>query len=161
MPFLNTYALYVVIGLLATNAVTFGLWRFSASDATAQKERVVACQAQHKAFVDQVEAKGRVAEARNKLVKLENERIVNETAKGWSAALDVVRADAARRVRLAAGGGASGGAMPGISKDSKGYAVTDADPIPSPERVAADCAETTVTANYLQQYIERLESVVR
>lgn len=157
MPFLNPYALYVVIGLLVTNIATFGLWRLAASDASEQKERVVACQAKHEAFVEQVEAKGRIAEANNKLVKLENERIVNETANGWASALDVVRNDAARRVRLAASGSAGSGAMPGISQDSKRNAVPDADPIPAPERVAADCAETTVTANFLQQYIERLE----
>ena len=70
----------------------------------------------------------------------------------------VVRAiERDKRVRDAAGRGSGSGSVPQVSGDRPGDAVPDADSIPSPARVAADCAETTViTLNFLQSYIEQM-----
>jgi hypothetical protein len=157
MPFLMSPLVYVVAFLLATNIIAGIGWKVSATHAQAADQKVVECRAKHAVFVEQTKAIGEIAKEKARIEKQENERIANETSNGWAAAIAVVRADAAQRVRLAAKRSAGGGSMPQVSKDRPGDAVPESDAIPSAERVAQDCAETTVTANFLQAYIERLE----
>ena len=154
---LTPITLYAIIGLVVSNIAFIGLWQFADLRADKQEALVMKCAADHRAFKDQVESSGRIAQAQAKQKEAEHERIVEDTAKGWSAALAVVRADAAQRVRNAASRSAGSGAVPKVSQDRPGITVPDPDAIPAPERIAADCAETTVTANFLQSYIERLE----
>lgn len=157
MPFVTGPALWLILGLICTNLFAGGMWWINSVEAEAHKNKVIACEAKYDAFVKQTEAASRIALAEEKRVKESNERNADETAKGWAAALDVVRNDGARRLRAATSAGSSGGgatAPPGSGSPSFG---TDADTIPSPERVAADCAETTLTANFLQRYIENLQ----
>lgn len=154
---LTPITLYAIIALLFSNAAFVVLWQFADLRADKQEALVQKCAADHKAFVDQVESSGRIAQAQAKQKEAEHERIVEDTAKGWAAAIGVVRADAAKRVRDAARRSAGSGSVSQVSQDRPGLALPDPEPIPAPERVAADCAETTVTANFLQAYIERLE----
>lgn len=154
---LTPITLYAIIALLCSNAAFVVLWQFADSRADKQEALVQKCAADHKAFKDQVESSGRIAQAQAKQKEAEHEKLVEDTTKGWSAAIAVVRADAAQRVRNAAKRSAGSGSMPQVSQDRPSDAVPDAESIPTPARVAADCAETTVTANFLQGYIERLE----
>jgi len=148
-----------VIVAVVLQGLTLG-WGFIQSNrADSYKGKLETCNATHAAFVLQTEAVGRIATAKAKETEEANRRTADETAKGWAAAIAVVRADYAKRLRLATSGGSGSGAMPGVSQDSSGNAQAGADAIPSPARVAADCAETTVTANYLQAFIERLGAV--
>ena len=79
---------------------------------------------------------------------------------GWAAALDVVRSDTAtKRLRDSARRSSGSGAVPKVPGDRPGIAVPDPDAIPAAARIAQDCAETTLTANFLQSYIERMESL--
>lgn len=158
MPFLNSPLIYVIAFLVVTNIVSALGWKVASSEAGEQKQRVVACQAKHDAFVGQVRAQGELAKEKAKAKEVEHARIADETSRGWAAALSVVRADYAKRLRVAASGGSSGaGGLSAPAEDRSGNAPAGTDAIPSPERVAADCAESTVTANYLQSYIERIE----
>jgi hypothetical protein len=118
-------------------------------------QELTALQQQHWAYVEKVRAEGELAAKQAKAREEEMGRIADETAKGWAAALGVVRADYARRLRNAASAGS--GLVPGDTQAGPSAAGSDADTIPPPERVAADCAETTLTANYLQSYIEGLQ----
>lgn len=154
---LTPITLYAIIALLFSNAAFVVLWQFADLRADKQEALVQKCAADHKAFKDQVESSGRIAQAQAKQKEAEHERIVEDTAKGWAAAIGVVRADADKRVRDAARRSAGSGSVSQVSQDRPGLALPDPEPIPAPERVAADCAETTVTANFLQAYIERLE----
>ena len=148
----------IVIALLfATNIVAFGAWRLTAHNLQEAEQKVATCRAQHDAFVAKTKAEGADALRKAKATETENRRIADETAKGWAAAIDTVRADYSRRLRLA-NGNPGRGAVPASAEDRSGHAGASADTIPSPERIAADCAETTVTANFLQGYIERLEA---
>lgn len=115
------------------------------------------CEAQHKAFVDQTRSIAEHQAEKARIREAEDRRIADETSNGWAAALDRVRRDADRRVRLAAAGSAGGSGVSQAAQTGLAAPATDTDAIPAPERVASDCAETTLTANFLQQYIERLE----
>lgn len=159
MPFLSSPMIYIIAFLLATNIVSGIGWKLSAANADSEKQKVVQCQATHEAFVAQVKAQGQIAAEQAKSKEAEYDRIAEETAHGWASAVAAVRADAASRVRNAARRSAGSREMPGISSDQQGNAQAGADPIPAAERVAADCAETTVTANYLQAFIERIEFI--
>ena len=114
------------------------------------------CKQDHAIFLDQTRRAGERAAERAKLIEYEQRRIADETAKSWAAALDYVRADAARRMRLAAGNSGGSGLSQAAQSGLQAPAA-DPDPIPPPEKLAADCAETTLTANALQSYIERLQ----
>ena len=155
MPVLSPISWVIVIAAFLQIVTGFGWWVTSMKLDSAYT-KISRCQDKHQAFVDQTRRAGERAQERVKAIETEQQRIADETAKGWAAALDVVRADAARRMRLAnrdsGGGGLSQAAQTGFPSAS-----ADTDPIPAPERVAADCAETTLTANYLQSYTERLQ----
>ena len=117
------------------------------------------CTANHKAFVSLTKSAGDLAKAKAQATELKNEIIVEQTHTGWAAALASVRTDANReRLRVATGGGSSGGGVSAPTQDRPFNAGTDANTIPPAARVAQDCAETTVTANYLQSYIEKVEA---
>lgn len=156
---LNPIPLYSIIALLFSNVAFVVLWQFADSRADQQEALVAKCAAEHRAFKDQVEAAGKIAQAQAKQKESENAKLVEDTAKGWAAAIGVVRADYAKRLRLATSGSASSGSVSKVSQDRPGHALPESDAIPAPERIATDCAETTVTANFLQAYIERLESL--
>ena len=117
------------------------------------------CTANHKAFVSLTKSAGDLAKAKAQATELKNEIIVEQTHTGWAAALASVRTDANReRLRVATGGGSSGGGVSAPTQDRPFNAGTDPNAIPPAARIAQDCAETTVTANYLQSYIEKVEA---
>ena len=156
MPVLSPISWVIVIAAFLQIVTGFGWWVTSMKLDSAYT-KITRCQDKHQAFVDQTRRAGERAQERVKAIETEQQRIADETAKGWAAALDVVRADAARRVRLATNRGAGGSGLSQTAQTGFPSASADPDPIPASERVAADCAETTLTANYLQSYIERLQ----
>ena len=159
MPFglVMSPTIIAVIVALVLQGLTLG-WGFVQSNrADSYKGKLETCNATHAAFVLQTEAVGRIATAKAKATEEANRRTADETAKGWAAALAVVRADYAKRLRAATNASAGGGGVSAPSGTGQAATGPDAEPIPAPERVAADCAETTLTANFLQQYIERLK----
>lgn len=117
------------------------------------------CTANHKAFVSLTKSAGDLAKAKAQATELKNEIIVEQTHTGWAAALASVRTDANReRLRVAAGGGSGGSGVSAPTQDRPFNVGADANAIPPAARIAQDCAETTVTANYLQSYIEKVEA---
>lgn len=145
---MNTF--FVTVGVLITAITIAALgWYLTAKE-------LDALQQQHWSYVEKVRAEGEIAAEKSKAREEEMGRIADETAKGWAAALGVVRADYARRMRDSAASAGSG-LVPGNTQAGPSAAGSDADTIPPPERVAADCAETTLTANYLQSYVEALQ----
>ena len=154
--------MYAIIFLLVTNGLSFLFWQMADSRADRYKDKAAACAAQHDAFVAQSKAQGQIATEKAKQKEAENERISKSTAKGWAAAVVAVRADRDnlnKRLRESASRSAGGSGLSAPTQDRPGDAQAGTDTIPSPERVAADCAETTITLNYVQSYIERLEGV--
>lgn len=70
-----------------------------------------------------------------------------------------MRSDVNReRLRVATSGGSSGSGVSAPAQDRPFNVGSDANAIPPAARLAQDCAETTVTANYLQSYIEKVEA---
>ena len=161
MPFLSLISptMWFAVALAISNAICFAGWSMTSNKLDTARKTIVECRAEHDAFVRQVRTEGEQAAKQAKRIETENRRVADETTKGWAAALDVVRADNARKLRNAKPGNPGRGAVPAAAEDRQGDAGAGADTIPSPERLAADCAEATVTANFLQSYIERMEAV--
>lgn len=156
MPFLSPTIIAVVIACLL-QAATLGWGFYQSGRADRAESKATTCAAKHEAFVAQVDAQGKLAKEKAKATEETRRRTADETARGWAAALDVVRTDAARRVRAAASGSSGSRGLPADPAPGQPNVGADADPIPAAERLAADCAETTLTANYLQRYIEDLK----
>ena len=156
MPVL-TPTVWVILVAAFLQVVTFLGWFVTGVKLDKANANLAKCEAQHKAFVDQTRSLAELEAKKARIREAEDRRIADETSNGWAAALDRVRRDADKRVRLAAARSASGGGVSATAQTGLTAPATDADPIPAPERVAADCAETTLTANFLQQYIERLQ----
>jgi hypothetical protein len=150
---------YLIIGLAAALGGAILLLFLSNSRANQFEAERDACKSEHKAFVSLTKSVGDLAKEKAKAVELKNEIISEQTTTGWAAALTSVRTDANReRLRLAAGGSSGGSGVSAPAQDRPFNAGADPNTIPAPARVAQDCAETTVTANYLQSYIEKVEA---
>jgi hypothetical protein len=156
---LMTPTRYLLLGLAIALAV-MTLLLFGANARAKQfRAELETCAANHKAFVSLTKSAGDLAKVKAQAVELKNEIIVEQTHTGWAAAVASVRTDANReRLRLAASGNSSGGGVSAPTADRPFNAGADPNAIPAPARVAQDCAETTVTANYLQSYIEKVEA---
>ena len=150
---------YLLLGM-AVALAAMALLLFGANARAKQfKAELETCTANHKAFVSLTKSAGELAKVKAQATELKNEIIVEQTHTGWAAALASVRTDANReRLRVATGGSSSGGGVSAPTQDRPFNAGTDANAIPPAARVAQDCAETTITANYLQSYIEKVEA---
>jgi len=150
---------YLILGMGIALAV-MTLLMFGANARAKQfRAEMETCAANHKAFVSLTKSAGDLAKAKAQATELKNEIIVEQTHAGWAAALASVRTDANReRLRVAAGGNSGGSGVSAPAQDRPFNAGTDPNAIPSAARIAQDCAETTVTANYLQGYIEKVEA---
>lgn len=146
-------SLIVICFLLVTNIVAFGGWKLTSNNLKHAEEAVATCRAGHEAFVAQTKAQGELAVQRAKTIEQNNRRIADETATGWANALDIVRADAARRVRNANAAGSAGRAMPGISQPAGGADAAPEGALPPAERIVADCSEDTLKLAWLQHWV--------
>jgi hypothetical protein len=154
-----TPARYLIVGLAAALAVVL-LLLFGANARSKQfKAELETCAANHKAFVSLTKSAGDLARVKAQATELKNEIIVEQTHTGWAAALASVRSDANRnRLRDATNRSSGGSGVSAPSTDRPFNAGADPNAIPPPGIIAQDCAETTVTANYLQGYIEKVEA---
>ena len=149
---------YLIVVMAIALAVMTGMLFVANSRAKQFKAELETCTANHKAFVSLTKSAGDLAKAKAQAEELKNGIIVQQTHDGWAAAINTVRTDAYRdRLRVATSGNSVGGGVSAPAADRPIYAGAGPDTIPSPARVAQDCAETTVTANYLQGYIEKVQ----
>jgi len=157
MPWLSalTPTTVFIAALLVSNVVAFAGWTTNTKRLEHTRQDLATCQVQHKVFVEQTRIAGEEAAKKAKVTEAENRRVADETSNAWAAAITAVRTDSARKLRLAPAHSSSR-EMPGIAEPRPSDVPASTDAIPSPERLAADCAETTVTANFLQHYIENL-----
>ena len=153
MPILAPFYPIIIVFLLCTNGIAGIMWYVKSKDATVYHSQLDTCRAEHQSFVSQVEAQGRIAEQKAKQIEEQNRRTADETAKGWAAALDTVRRDADKRVRLIlAGRGASGSQMSPVPRTAPGTDAASEEPVPTPEGVIAACLEDTLTLAWLQYF---------
>ena len=155
MPFLSLLSptALVIAFLIATNIVAFGGWKLTVGHLSQAKQDVATCRTNHEAFIAQTKTQGELAEQRAKTVEQNNRRIADETATGWAKALDVVRADAARRVRFVAAASSAGREMPGIRQPAASPDAAAEGALPPAERIIADCQEDTLKLTWLQHWI--------
>ena len=154
MPVLSPVVWVVLIAAALQCMTGLGWWMTSHQLDKAQ-EAVRRCNVEHQVFVNQTRYQAEQAKARAQQIEHEQRRIQDETAKGWAAALDYVRADAARRVRLAAAGSAGGRGLssPGTAAQRTDDATESA--LPAAETIVADCAEDVLKLTWLQDFLRR------
>lgn len=141
LPLLRQFWPYLLIaGLVVSNAVTWHLYRGEVHEFDAYRYAT--------------EASAALAEQEYEAVVERQKRVTRETENGWKAALDYVRAHPPRVQSLPAD--ASGQA--GISVSASGLDGAGAYPISAAGELAADCAETTLKLNWLQNWAERQQS---
>ena len=126
-------AVAILIGVLAGLCATFfWMWRSEVNDF-----------ANYRA---EVEAAGKAQEAEVVRITTEQKQITEDTTNAWKAALDLTRSQYATAGRVRQPSGAC--SMPGISQPA-----TRVDG-PGQDSIEEACAETTLTLNYLQGWIE-------
>ena len=109
-----------------------------------------------KAFADyrgEVVAAGKAQEAETLRVIDEQKQITEDTTDAWKAALDHTRNYYADRERLRKPAGS--GSMPGLSSAATRVDGPGQDSISSAGTIEEACAETTLTLNYLQAWVEQ------
>lgn len=132
-------AVAILIGVLAGLCATFfWMWRSEVNDF-----------ANYRA---EVEAAGKAQEAEVVRITTEQKQITEDTTNAWKAALDLTRSQYATAGRVRQPSGAC--QMPGISQPATRVDGPGQDAIPSAGNIEEACAETTLTLNYLQGWIE-------
>jgi len=132
-------AVAILIGVLAGLCATFfWMWRSEVNDF-----------ANYRA---EVEAAGKAQEAEVVRITTEQKQITEDTTNAWKAALDLTRSQYATAGRVRQPSGSC--QMPGISQPATRVDGPGQDAIPSAGNIEEACAETTLTLNYLQGWIE-------
>lgn len=106
----------------------------------------------HATYRADVMAAGEAQEAAVARITTEQKQITEDTTDAWKAALDHTRNYYADRERLRKPAGS--GSMPGISSPATGVDGACENSIPSARSLEEACAETTLTLNYLQYWVE-------
>lgn len=132
MPFMSYIREALIVFLVITNLLSCFMWEKASNKA------------------DRLELLAENAAKEAERTVKEQERITEEVRDGWKAALDVTRADWAKRMR-----NANVQQMPGLSKPAAGIDGIPADAL----AIAADCAETTLMLRDLQAWTKRQGAV--
>lgn len=133
---LNPAVLYLIVGLAFANLVTLAGWVITDQRFDAFKAEAAAEGARQAAVVAHVEK--------------QQERITHDVSNIWADALGRERALWAGRLR-----NAGRSQVPGVSRPPAGIDGIPADAL----AIAADCAETTLMLESLQQWIIRQKDV--
>lgn len=133
-------AVAILIGILAGLCATlFLMWRSEVNDFASYRAEVVAA--------------AEVQEAEVVRITTEQKKITEDTTNAWKAALDLTRSQYATAGRVRQPSGAC--QMPGISQPATRVDGPGQDSISSAGTIEEACAETTLTLNYLQAWVEQ------
>ena len=136
----------ILVGVLAGLCATFFLmWRSEVNDFAKYRAEIVAA--------------GKAQEAEVVRITTEQKQITEDTTNAWKAALDLTRSQYATTGRVRQPSGAC--QMPGISQPATRVDGPGQDTIPSARTVEEACAETTLTLNYLQVWVEQQQEASR
>lgn len=139
-------AVAILIGILSGLCATFFLmWRSEVDSYASYRAEVVAA--------------AEVQEAEVVRITTEQKQITEDTTNAWKAALDLTRSQYATAGRVRQPSGAC--QMPGISQPATRVDGPGQDTIPSAGTVEEACAETTLTLNYLQVWVEQQQEASR
>lgn len=139
MPSVRTLAVMLAGILFGLCVLFFNLWRGEVSD--------------YASYRAEVRAAGEVQANATEQAIEDQKKITEDTTNGWNAALNHLHAYYAGRERLRK----SPGSGPVSPLSAAACRVNDPgeDTIPAAGNLAEACAETTVTLNYLQDWVER------
>lgn len=139
-------AVATLIGILFGLCTTFfWMWRSEVDSYASYRAEVVAA--------------AEVQEAEVVRITTEQKQITEDTTNAWKAALDLTRSQYATAGRVRQPSGAC--QMPGISQPATRVDGPGQDAIPSAGTIEEACAETTLTLNYLQVWVEQQQEASR
>lgn len=137
LPYAKTIAVALMAILVVLCALFFSLWRGEVRSFDSYRAEIVAA--------------GKAQEAEFIRVTEEQKQITEDTTNAWKAALEFTRSQHANRLRKQP----AKQQMPGISQSATGTDGAGQDAIPASGSLETSCAETTLTLNFLQGWIER------
>jgi len=136
----------ILIGVLAGLCATFfWMWRSEVNDFANYRAEIVAA--------------GEVQEAEVVRITTEQKQITEDTTNAWKAALDLTRSQYATAGRVRQPSGSC--QMPGVSQPAIRVDGAGKDTVSSSGAVEEACAETTLTLNYLQVWVEQQQEASR
>lgn len=139
LPYAKTIAVALMAILVVLCALFFSLWRGEVRSFDSYRAEIVAA--------------GKAQEAEFIRVTEEQKQITEDTTNAWKAALDLTRSQYATAGRVRQPSGSC--QMPGVSQPAIRVDGAGKDTVSSSGTVEEVCAETTVTLNFLQDWIER------
>lgn len=107
----------------------------------------------HATYRADVMAAGEAQEAAVARITTEQKQITEDTTNAWKAALDLTRSQYASAGRVRQSSGSC--PMPGIPQPATRVDGPGQDSISSAGTIEEACAETTLTLNYLQAWVEQ------
>jgi hypothetical protein len=138
---LKTFGPYVLVAVIAASAGFSAAWYIQGLRLTEEKQRY---KDREQAIIDQ-----------KQIEKYRTDKINEETSNDWIKNLDALHQcykSGRCGVRPSAGGMPSGG----ISAPAKPSDAAGTNAVPAADRVAADCADTTLNLNMLQGWNEKV-----
>ena len=132
----------ILVGLCAT---FYWMWRSEVDSYASYRAEVVAA--------------AEVQEAEVVRITTEQKKITEDTTNAWKAALDLTRSQYATAGRVRQSSGSC--PMPGISQPAARIDGAGQDTIPAAGTIEEACAETTLTLNYLQAWVEQQQEASR
>ena len=152
MPFLTGPALWIIVCLLCTNGIAGVMWYVKSNEADIKRAELNVCQTKFDSFKQQVEVLGRQQEQKAAEVIAASNLAVHETKAKYEANLDRLRADYQRMRKQYAQRGASTSPVPAPDIGTRPIDAAAQDAVSDPVRLAAECAETTLTLIWLQEH---------
>ena len=149
---LNPVTLYFIAFLIFTNFVSAFAWQWNKTEAQKQRAELNVCEARFDSFKQQVEVLGKQQEQKAAEVIAASNLAVHETKVKYEANLDRLRADYDRLRKQYAQRGASTSPVPAPDTSARGIDAAAEDAVSDPVRLAAECAETTLTLIWLQEH---------
>lgn len=152
---MNPLTLYAIVFLVFTNILTGAGWWVASMRADHEQQRAEVAEQKLVIFAEQVRAEGAKAERKTaELIATAKNISVAKDAE-YAKNLDRLRADYQRMRKQYASAGS--GAVSAISEPAKSIDEVPADALP----LAAECAETTLTLESLQGWVQEQSEVSR
>lgn len=152
---MNPISLYAIAFLVFTNIATGAAWWVASMRADHEQQRAEIAEQKLQLFAEQVRAEGAKAERRTaELIATAKNISVAKDAE-YAKNLDRLRADYQRLRKQYASAGS--GAVPALPEAPRSVDEIPANALP----LAAECAETTLTLETLQEWVQEQSEVSR
>jgi len=152
---MNPIPLYAIVFLVFTNVFAGTGWWVASMKADYQQKRAEIAEHKLVVFAEQVRAEGAKAERRTAEAIANGKKITEDLNHEYAKSLDRLRADYQRLRKQYTSAGS--GAVPTVPEAPRSVDEIPANALP----LAAECAETTLTLETLQEWVQEQSEVSR